>query len=78
MLEPNALKSSLQKRAEKRWLLTECDKDVGLTNGQNLKQGRDYLHPALLNLWAYILPISPIPIMPMAAVSFVNPILRNI
>jgi hypothetical protein len=51
---------------------------VDLTNGQNRKQGRDYLHPALLNLWAYILPISPIPMMPMEAVSFVNPILKNI
>ena len=36
----------------------------------------DYLHPAALNRWAYILPISPIPMMPMEAVSFVNPILQ--
>jgi hypothetical protein len=36
----------------------------------------DYLHPAALNRWAYILPISPIPMMPTEAVSFVNPILQ--
>lgn len=41
------------------------------------EQGHDYLHPALLRRWAYILPMSPIPIMPMEAFSFVSPMLDD-
>ena len=31
-----------------------------------------YLHPAMLSCWAYILPISPMPMMPMAVVSLLS------
>jgi hypothetical protein len=41
---------------------------VRLTEGEN----EDYLHPATLSRWVYILPISPIPMMPIVAVSLVS------
>ena len=31
-----------------------------------------YLHPAMLSCWAYILPISPMQMMPMAVDSLVS------
>lgn len=35
-----------------------------------------YLHPAILNRWAYIAPISPMPITPMVAFSLLRTIAR--
>lgn len=75
MLEPNALKSS-----------SNDTKDRGDERGepyQKQKQSREkmvqiYLHPAILNRWAYIAPISPIPITPMLAFSLLSTILRDL
>ncbi len=46
------------------------------------KQAKDkaegnYLHPAALRRWAYILPMSPMPMMPIEASSMVRPILAT-
>lgn len=39
-----------------------------------VEKGTSYLHPASLRRWAYILPISPMPMMPIEASSLVRPI----
>lgn len=48
-----------------------------LSSDYNLDKDNDYLHPAWLSSWAYILPISPIPIIPIEAFSLVRTIFGN-
>lgn len=43
----------------------------------NKRDCGNYLQPASLRRWAYILPMSPMPMMPIEAFSFVRTMLAN-
>ena len=45
-------------------------------NAEGEQRVQIYLHPAILNRWAYIAPISPMPITPMVAFSLLRTIAR--
>lgn len=63
-----------EKRKGQSYLLRE--NSVQSTDKDRKDAGRYYLHPAMLRRWAYILPMSPMPMIPIMASSLVKPILN--
>jgi hypothetical protein len=71
MLEPNALKSSLWIEGEDKERIGAYHDDVWLNKSNQKSDELPHLHPASLSLRAYILPMSPIPMMPTTKESII-------